>query len=718
MKRFYIGLILGVLLCSSITLTTGASETKRTTTIQLAFSNFEFIEQTESVAITLQGTTSQVMTPYHYIVPSVEQTFMFPLGTTITSLQCTPGALYQEQLSSTLDSVPAPRVLDPDQNENGDTSIIPMAVDTWFEYDIGTGIVDGELRHIVAVTVYHAQYNPSTNTLEWTSTMNLEISYEEPSQSLYTTDTYSFLIITDSSYVDELEPLVNHKNTRGVTTILVTLDDIYGGIYFSPQGRDDQEIIKYFIKKAVETWGTSAVMLVGGAATIPTRTTHIKATSDDSEIFISDLYYADIYNETGAFSSWDTNGNDVFAEYNWGSEKLTDDLDLYPDVHLGRLACVDATEVTTVVSKIIQYETSMAYTSDWFTNLLVVGGDSFPGDKSAVDEGEKVNQRVIDIMEGFIPEEIWMSNGKLGGLSPTGVATITDAINQGCGFIDFSGHGNTNVWATHPHENDNVWLPTPLGGYYNSNIKDLENGDKLPIVITGACSVGKFNKDDDCFSWSFVASPNGGGIASCGATALGYAMSGSYITQGLVEKMAINMFTAYKDGAITFGEMWQKALFDYISPRMDGTDYKTVLEWEAFGDPTLAIAGESLAPSTPSVPTGPATGGIRKAHTFTVTTTDPDGDQLFYLFDWGDGEYSGWIGPYASGETAEASYQWQTKGDYEIRVKAKDEHGIQSDWSDALPVTMAKTRRFSLEIFVELFPRVSSLLPLLRNLFT
>ena len=53
------------------------------------------------------------------------------------------------------------------------------------------------------------------------------------------------------------------------------------------------------------------------------------------EIFVSDLYYADIYNGTGGFSSWDSNTNNIFGEYHW--EGQTDAVDLHPDVYLTRL---------------------------------------------------------------------------------------------------------------------------------------------------------------------------------------------------------------------------------------------------------------------------------------------------------------------------------------------------------------------------------------------
>jgi len=137
-------------------------------------------------------------------------------------------------------------------------------------------------------------------------------------------------------------PLVEHKNNRNISTKLVALEDIYAGTYFPVKGRDDPEKIKYFIKDAIEQWGITNVLLVGSSKKFPVRYTHIHVyyppNPPDDESFVSDLYYADIYDATGGFSSWDTNNNDIFAEYRWGDSNLTDDLDLYPDVAVGRLA--------------------------------------------------------------------------------------------------------------------------------------------------------------------------------------------------------------------------------------------------------------------------------------------------------------------------------------------------------------------------------------------
>ncbi len=105
----------------------------------------------------------------------------------------------------------------------------------------------------------------------------------------------------------------------------------------------------------------------------------------------------------------------------------------------------------------------------------------------------------------------------------------------------------------------------------------------------------------------------------------------------------------------------------------------------------IRIAPEDIPPLKPAID-GPTKGKVDKIYTYTASTSDPDGDKLYYLFDWGDGNFSGWLGPYNSGETVNVSYSWSTKGNYEIRVKAKDTYGMESEWSDPLPVSMPRER--------------------------
>jgi len=122
-------------------------------------------------------------------------------------------------------------------------------------------------------------------------------------------------------------------------------------------------------------------------------------------------------------------------------------------------------------------------------------------------------------------------------------------------------------------------------------------------------------------------------------------------------------------------------------------------------------------PNTPSRPSGPSSGKINQEYTFTASTTDPDGDQLYYLFDFGDGVTSFWYGPYDSGEECNASHIWFEKGSYQVKVKAQDSNGAESDWSDPFPVTMPYSYDKSiLQLLEFLFPRFPTAFPVLRHL--
>ena len=89
----------------------------------------------------------------------------------------------------------------------------------------------------------------------------------------------------------------------------------------------------------------------------------------------------------------------------------------------------------------------------------------------------------------------------------------------------------------------------------------------------------------------------------------------------------------------------------------------------------------NLPPEKPII-TGPSTGYEGEEITLFFSTTDPEEHDLYYLVDWGDGSTSEWLGPYASGETVEASYIFVTPAEYNIKVRAKDIKNGQSGWSN------------------------------------
>jgi len=76
----------------------------------------------------------------------------------------------------------------------------------------------------------------------------------------------------------------------------------------------------------------------------------------------------------------------------------------------------------------------------------------------------------------------------------------------------------------------------------------------------------------------------------------------------------------------------------------------------------------------------------KSGYHYWASTTDPNGDSIYYKFSWGNGEDSGWLGPLDSGDTCHTTYAWSNPGTYDVTVRAKDEHGELSGWSDPLTV--------------------------------
>ncbi|MCK4365307.1 MAG: hypothetical protein KAW45_04600 [Thermoplasmatales archaeon] len=718
MKKFIPILIVGVLLISGLGAVAAPKENVESERLNVIFSQPMVVSEEDFVTVTIDEANSFLMEQGKPLLPSYVHTFTYPFGTKIKSVTVTPTNIQTQTVSKELMPTPeraivGSNVVSAQKTVSYGTEVYPSK---WFDYDVSGGRHNGELSVIVDVEVYPINYHPVSNIIEYAKEVDIAIEYEPSTEPQPTRADYDLIVIGPNEFSDELAPLITHKNGRGVTAKFVGLTEVYGGT-----GRDNQEKIKYYIKDAIETWSTGNVLLVGSSLKFPTRTVHIWIQEEYDiygyvEIFVSDLYYADIYDEYGAFCSWDSNGNDVFGEYEW--EGNTDEMDLLPDVYLGRWACTSGSQVTTMVNKVITYENTPAYQQAWFNTLVVVGGDTSP-DYECI-EGEYINQKVIDMMDGFIPNKQWVTNGKL--TQPLmGVTNIKNAINAGCGFVDFSGHGNTNIWATHPEES-HQWVPTPYPpGYISSNhIGQLNNGDELPIVAVEACSTAKFNTDTNTFNWAFLANANGGGIGAFGATGLGWGYVGTGIAQGLIGKMGLDTFRGYAlDDAVTYGEMWEKALDRFITPSMDEMEIKTTCEWEPFGDPSLVIGEESNPPATPDAPDGPPSGGINTEYTYTASTTDPDGDKIEYMFDWDDGTTSGWVGPYNSGQTGSAKKTWTVQGTYLVKVVAKDEHGKLSDWSDPLAVSMPKNKAFFFNsILLEILERLMERFPLLEQILS
>lgn len=100
---------------------------------------------------------------------------------------------------------------------------------------------------------------------------------------------------------------------------------------------------------------------------------------------------------------------------------------------------------------------------------------------------------------------------------------------------------------------------------------------------------------------------------------------------------------------------------------------------------------ENNPPYIPSRPSGPPYAGIGSVVDYSTSTFDPDYDQVYYKWDWGDNIVSDWIGPFGYNEVCTSSHSWTHPGNYSIKVKTKDVYDAESGWSQEKFVIVADT---------------------------
>ncbi len=227
-------------------------------------------------------------------------------------------------------------------------------------------------------------------------------------------------------------------------------------------------------------------------------------------------------------------------------------------------------------------------------------------------------------------EEEWIVEIEV-GLSYCSPAVAYGNVYIGGGYTYPTGDGK--IYCYDADIGDWIWT-SPLLGSHIWNAFAVADG-KFYTCSNNKSSSGKFNCLD----------------ASTGDIIWQYTFTAEHI---------------YSSPAVAYGNV-------YVGSGEDGYIY-------AFGTP-------NKPPETPTKPDGPSEGIIGVEHTFSTNTTDPEGDDIYYLFDWGDGEDSGWIGPLPSGTVAEALHAWNEAGDYDIRAKAKDPYG-ETEWSESHTITI------------------------------
>ena len=587
-------------------------------------------EHDDFASISLEN-SSLTYQPGKPILPVISKTIILPFGSEIVDVDVN----YKKDvvsLSKKIQVCPMLSVNTPNQNNESNPRFINQSFyqsdqcypDTAVCYHQGSGLY--QKNHVLFLTVNIAiQYYPLNNSLIIPKDVAIDISYKTAYHQLFTNNESDLLIITSETFSTILEPLVEYKNQLGIRTLLKTTEEIYDEY----RGRDSAEQIKYFIKDAVEQYGVRDVLLVGDTNYVPMRkcdTAVITGIINWYEIR-SDLYYADVYDRNGDFSSWDSNNNQKYSEcyYDYRSINITSEIidivDLYPDIGVGRFPCSNQKDCQTVIEKIMNYDITQDQ-GDWYNKMIVMGGDTTPN-SYAIYEGEWLQEtQIIPYMESYGFELVRLYTS-LGTFQPD---VITSEINSGARFVNYAGHGYMDHIGTYlPQSSTSI-------DYNIKDVNKMTNEGKLPVFFLDACLTGKIDYDIldkimipicvlypfdfvhflkrfadtietknfyPCFAGSLLSKENGGGIAVIAATQPGLSGNAIDTENGEIIDIVFGssnlnrfFFNSYKPN-VTLSEMMIEAQNKYINsirgPDSFIVDYVTLHEFNLFGDPSLKI---------------------------------------------------------------------------------------------------------------------------------
>ena len=229
--------------------------------------------------------------------------------------------------------------------------------------------------------------------------------------------------------------------------------------------------------------------------------------------------------------------------------------DSYPDLFISRLSATTAADVTTQVNKIITYERDYTTAQNWMYWASGIASDEGGGAQG--DDGESDIQHMENIRTdlqgyGYSVDQLYDP-----GVTDTDVSNV---INWGTSLINYCGHGGTYSFST--------------SGFNTTDVANLTNGVKYPIINAVACLVGNF-VSYTCLAESFLRKSNGGGVAFWGSS-----INQPWNPPMAAQDEVVDLLVA--DSKKTIGGLFFngacKMLDDYPS------DANTLKTWNIFGD--------------------------------------------------------------------------------------------------------------------------------------
>ena len=346
-----------------------------------------------------------------------------------------------------------------------------------------------------------------------------------------------YIIITDPSLASALTPLVALRNNQGLSVKIVYVQDIFDEFSY---GLYAPEAIENFLTHAYNEWPNTpgeeppTYVLLAGNGSYDHR--NLLGNNDGG------------YNTVPVYlrSGIDTNIGETASDNQYVAIVGNDDL---ADMLLGRLPAATTAEMTTMVSRIVTYETS-GFTGGWQSDHLFVADNGYkPPAPCTPDPAGDFFATVNTFIATHFPVESQIATRLYYAPTdcypnaqypvyedyyvPTAMqmtTSIIEELNQGKHFVVYTGHSAIGFWA-----GENFFNTT------NITQGSLVNGDRTPIMLPMTCLEGSYHyPGTESVSVELLKLAGGGAVASYAPTGLQVQAGHDYLLNGFYDAVFDN----------------------------------------------------------------------------------------------------------------------------------------------------------------------------------
>ena len=415
-------------------------------------------------------------------------------------------------------------------------------------------------------------------------------------------DSIDYLIITSEDFESAVQPLYIWKMQRGLVSTIVTVETISA----TYAGEDLAEKVRNCIIDYHSNHNTLWVVLAGSENYLPVRTVEARYVSRDGYVH-SPYVSCDAY-----YSNLDENWN-LDAD---GVATLIDGDDWEPEVYIGRLSANSESQLSSLVSRLIQYEKNPPVGS-WMKHAVFAGTfvnfDCDINGNNVFDDGDfpefDTNREHNWIKSNLLPDG-WTSTllAEGEGLKSTDYpydaqlnkTSLVDAINSGASMVMADAHGSSSGMSrmifTYDQDGDNLFdseVDNVQSTWFLQKYTDFDTEGKLAMHFFAACQTGTF-VGRECLTEYIARNVGIGCIGASGSVEpdpFGYDGDHlGWLTQGLEERFWEQLLVL---GNNQPGKALALAKYDYSLDRveMDGEDDggRTLAQYNLMGDPEVPI---------------------------------------------------------------------------------------------------------------------------------